>query len=97
MSSRNSYLDPQQRKAATILYRALNAAQAAYSAGERSGQALRDLMQKTIEGEPLARMQYISCADRDTLRELDMIEKGALLSMAVYVGKTRLIDNLILN
>jgi len=97
MSSRNSYLDPQQRKAATILYRALNAAQVAYSAGERSGQALRDLMQKTIEGEPLARMQYISCADRDTLRELDMIEKGALLSMAVYVGKTRLIDNLILN
>lgn len=97
MSSRNSYLDPQQRKAATILYRALNAAQVAYSAGERSGQALRDLMQKTIEGEPLARMQYISCADRDTLRELDLIEKGALLSMAVYVGKTRLIDNLILN
>ena len=97
MSSRNSYLDPQQRKAATILYRALNAAQVAYSAGERSGQALRDLMQKTIEGEPLAKVQYVSCADRDTLRELDLIEKGALLSMAVYVGKTRLIDNLILN
>ncbi len=97
MSSRNSYLDPEQRKAATILYRSLTAAQAAYSAGERDGEALRDLMQKIIEAEPLAKMQYVSCADQDSLRELDKIENGALLSMAVYVGKTRLIDNLILN
>jgi pantoate--beta-alanine ligase len=97
MSSRNSYLDSQQRKAATILYRALNAAKVAYAAGERRAQALRDLMQETIESEPLAKMQYVSCADRDTLHELDKIENGALLSMAVYVGKTRLIDNLILN
>lgn len=97
MSSRNSYLDPDQRAAATILYRALNAAQSAYLAGERRGQVLRDLMQETIEGEPLAKAQYVSCADRNTLRELDKLENGALLSMAVYVGKTRLIDNLILN
>ncbi len=97
MSSRNSYLDPEERKAATILYRALTAAQAAYSAGERDGEALRDLMRKTIESEPLAKMQYVSCADRETLQELNKMKNGALLSMAVYIGQTRLIDNLILS
>lgn len=96
MSSRNSYLNTEERKAATILYRALSAARAAYAGGEHAGEALRILMRKTIESEPLAKVQYVSCADRDTLQELDSIENGALLSMAVYVGQTRLIDNMVL-
>lgn len=96
MSSRNSYLDTEQRQAATVLYRALNAAKDAYDAGERSGERLRAIMSETIAAEPLAEAQYVSCADRDTLEELDQITDGALLSMAIYVGKTRLIDNLVL-
>jgi len=97
MSSRNSYLNPMERKAATVLYRALSAAQTAYSAGERSGETLRTIMHQVIEAEPLAKLQYVSCADRETLRELDRIANGALLSMAVFIGNTRLIDNIVLH
>lgn len=97
LSSRNKYLNEAERMAAPVLHRALQAAQAAYAAGERSGAALRNLMQSTIEHEPLARVQYLSCAHPLTLQELDTITDGALLSMAVYFGKTRLIDNIILN
>jgi pantoate--beta-alanine ligase len=93
MSSRNTYLDPQERRAATVLHRALRAAQAAYEAGERDAEALRQAMRTVIEAEPLARLQYVSCADYDTLVELERIDGKALLSMAVYLGKTRLIDN----
>jgi pantoate--beta-alanine ligase len=96
MSSRNTYLDPEQRKAALVLHRALNAAKDAYEAGERDGEKLRTIMQETIGAEPLAQMQYVSCADYDTLEELDQLTGKALLSMAVYVGKTRLIDNFVL-
>lgn len=97
LSSRNKYLSEAERAAAPVLHRALQAASGAYAAGERSGAALRALMQSTIEHEPLARVQYVSCADPLTLHELDTITNGALLSMAVYFGKTRLIDNLILD
>ncbi len=96
MSSRNTYLDPEQRKAATVLFRALSAARSAYEDGERSGETLRQVMAETINAEPLARLQYVSCADFETLREVDEIEGKTLLSMAVYIGKTRLIDNFIL-
>jgi pantoate--beta-alanine ligase len=96
LSSRNKYLNAAERQAATVLHRALRAAQAAFAAGERSGGRLRALMQVEIEAEPLARLQYVSCADPLTLQELDLITNGALLSMAVFVGKTRLIDNLVL-
>jgi len=96
MSSRNSYLNPAERKAATVLYRALSAGQSAYSSGESDAEALCILMRTTIEAEPLARLQYVSCADIQTLQELNRVKDGALLSMAVYIGKTRLIDNIIL-
>ena len=96
LSSRNSYLDAEQRQAATVLSRALQAAAEAYKEGERDANVMREIMDKTIENEPLAQVQYISCADRVTLEELEHITEGALLSMAVYVGKTRLIDNLVL-
>jgi pantoate--beta-alanine ligase len=95
-SSRNTYLDPEQRQAATVLYRALNAAKDAYDSGERDAKKLRAIMEATIAAEPLAEMQYVSCAGYDTLEELDQITGEALLSMAVFVGKTRLIDNFVL-
>jgi pantoate--beta-alanine ligase len=96
MSSRNKYLDPAQRRAATVLYRALSRARAAYAAGERNGRVLRALMTETITAEPLARLDYVSAADPRTLAELDPIEDGVLLSLAVFFGPTRLIDNLML-
>jgi pantoate--beta-alanine ligase len=96
MSSRNTYLDPEQRQAATVLYRALNAAKDAYDTGERDANKLRAIMEENIAAEPLAKPQYISCADYDTLEELEQIAGKALLSMAVFVGKTRLIDNFVL-
>lgn len=97
MSSRNGYLDAEERKAAPVLHRALSAAKAAYEAGERSGDALRAAMHDVLKQEPLARLQYVSCADPLSLQELNQIEKGALLSMAVFIGKTRLIDNVLLS
>ena len=97
MSSRNTYLSPAERQAATVLSRALKTAQAAYSAGELSAEALRQVMTHTIQSEPLARLQYVSCADPDTLQELQGALTGrALLSMAVFIGNTRLIDNLLI-
>ena len=96
LSSRNTYLNPEEREAATVLSRALAKAAEAYREGVRSGDEIRQIMTETINAEPLARLQYVSCADRTTLQELDHISDGALLSMAVYVGKTRLIDNQIL-
>ncbi len=96
MSSRNTYLSPAERQAATVLYRALQAAVRAYQAGERDAEVLRQQMRETIAAEPLARLQYVSCADYETLAELERVEGKALLSMAVFIGKTRLIDNWVL-
>ena len=96
LSSRNVYLSPEERKAATVLYRALTAARSAYDKGERAAGNLRLIMKDTLALEPLARMQYVSCADYDTLQELEDVTGKTLLSMAVFMGKTRLIDNLVL-
>src|SRR5215211_1633161 len=96
MSSRNVYLDPEERKAATVLYRALNAARNVYENGERQAENLRQMMREVIASEPLAQMQYVSCADYDTLEELKTVAGKSLLSMAVFLGKTRLIDNFVL-
>ena len=96
MSSRNVYLNPQERQAAPVLSRSLRAAKEAYEAGERDASSLRRMAESTVAAEPLARLQYVSCADYDTLQELETIQGKALLSMAVYFGKTRLIDNVVL-
>ena len=96
MSSRNVYLDPAQRKAAPILFRSLSAAKELYEAGERNAEKIRAKMKEVLASEPLAEPQYVSCANYDTLEELDEIKGKALLSMAVYFGKTRLIDNFVL-
>ena len=96
MSSRNTYLEPAERRAATVLSRALNAAKAAYDSGERGATKLRSLVRETVASEPLARLQYVSCADYDSLGELETVRGRALISMAVVLGKTRLIDNTVL-
>ena len=97
MSSRNVYLDPAQRQAATVLYRALQQAKAAYDKGEQDASKLRHMVQEAVASEPLAQLQYVSCADYDTLQEMNWVGgRKALLSMAVFFGKTRLIDNLVL-
>ncbi len=96
MSSRNVYLDPEQRKAATVLFRSLNTAKELFESGERDAEKIRGRMKDILTSEPLAEVQYVSCADYDTLEELDEIKRKALLSMAVFFGKTRLIDNFVL-
>jgi pantoate--beta-alanine ligase len=93
MSSRNVYLNPEERQAALVLNRALSAAHQAYQEGERNAGHLREVMLMCFAEEPLAEVQYVSCANLTTLEELDRIQAGALLSVAVYFGKTRLIDN----
>ncbi len=96
MSSRNTYLNDKQRRAATILFRALSTAKSAYDSGERAAEKLRELVRATVASEPLAVLQYVSCSDYDTLEELTTISGKALVSMAVFMGKTRLIDNVVI-
>lgn len=93
LSSRNKYLSETERRAATVLFRALSAAKERYEAGERDAETLRKTMTETLASEPLAQPQYVSCADYDSLEELDTVTGKTLLSMAVFLGKTRLIDN----
>lgn len=97
MSSRNRYLAPDERRAATVLYRALAAGRAAHQAGEADAHLLRAAMGRVLDAEPLARPEYVSVADPDTLAELDTVAGRALLSLAVRIGRTRLIDNLLLD
>ena len=94
MSSRNSYLSPEERRAAPVLYRALLAASQLFSTGEREADRLRAEMETVLATEPRARPEYASVADPATLEEQHRPIEQALLSMAVFVGKKRLIDNL---
>lgn len=96
MSSRNTYLDPEERKAATVLYRSLCRAQELYAQGERSAESLRRAIRDVLATEPRARVQYVSIADQGTLEEMERVDRPALVSMAVFVGATRLIDNVLL-
>lgn len=97
LSSRNQYLTPAERAAAPVLYRALTAARVAYERGERSADRLRAIMRVTLGEEPHAHTEYVSVADPRTLREADTVgDDGALLSLAVQMGRARLIDNIVL-
>ena len=91
LSSRNAYLGPGQREAATVLYRALRLAG---DLGESSAEGVRRRMRTLIQAEPLATIDYVSVADPETLEELNEIAGTALVSLAVRIGKARLIDNL---
>ena len=88
MSSRNVYLNPEERQAATVLHRSLSLANRAYADGERQAEKLRQIVQQTITEEPQAKLQYISCANPLTLQEIQGdIQGTALLSMAVFFRK----------
>ncbi len=96
MSSRNVYLAPDERKAAAALSQALFAAREAYERGQTDAERLRQEVRGILASEPSADIEYVSCADLQTLEELDRVEAGALLSLAVTIGRTRLIDNVLL-
>jgi pantoate--beta-alanine ligase len=97
MSSRNSYLSVSERKAALCLSRALSSAQVAFENGERNAHSLKRIIKSEIDLEELADLEYVSCAHLETLEELEGVVEECLLSLAVYFGKTRLIDNITLS
>ena len=96
LSSRNARLSPPEREAALVLSKALRLAAQRWQGGERNCNRLRDQMQSLISSEPLARVDYVSVADTETLQELESIEGEALVSLAVQIGDVRLIDNITL-
>jgi pantoate--beta-alanine ligase len=98
MSSRNLYLNSEERQAATVIYRALKKGKEAYKAGEHNAAKVAELVRSVIESEPRARVDYVRLNDAETLDELDKLdERAILISVGVYLGKTRLIDNIVLN
>jgi pantoate--beta-alanine ligase len=97
MSSRNTYLSPEQRRIAPVLYHALLLAKERVIQGEWDAAAIRKEMTKLIQKEPQADIEYISIADNETLKEIYRIKGPALVSLAVKFGRTRLIDNIVLD
>jgi pantoate--beta-alanine ligase len=94
MSSRNIYLSPGERQAATILFKVLTLARQLWRSGEKDAEKIRRQMTSLIQKESLAQIDYVSIADAETLEELNLIDRPALASLAVRIGKTRLIDNM---
>ena len=96
MSSRNTYLSPPERSAATVLYRALMRAQELHLEGEQDAEVLRAAMWDVLASERLARADYVSVADPETLEEMVLVDSDVMVSLAVRIGRTRLIDNILL-
>jgi pantoate--beta-alanine ligase len=96
LSSRNIYLDAGERKEATRLFRGLGAARDAFLAGERSAAALRAKVLAEIEGGPGVRAEYVEVVDAETLARVEDLSGPAVIAVAARVGRTRLIDNLLL-
>lgn len=98
ISSRNSYLSPDEQTSAAVIHRALVQAKNTFKQGERSANKIVDVIRSTVESEPRARLDYVSITDAETLEPIERIdERPTLVAVAAYVGKTRLIDNTILN
>ena len=95
LSSRNRFLSPEERQAATVLYRALSAGRELIRAGERSVKKVEAAMTKLIWAEPLARVDYLSVAHPATLDEVRAVRGRVVLLLAVWIGETRLIDNMV--
>ena len=96
LSSRNAYLSPEERRAASVLFRALEKAESLWAAGERSGPRLRRALLETLAAEPLARVDYATVADPETFGEVEVATGPVRLVLAVVFGRTRLIDNRLL-
>lgn len=94
-SSRNTYLSAEERKAALVLSESLRQGKAAVEKGERSAQTVINLIVDCLKKEPLARVDYIEVVDLDNVQRVEEIERNTLVAIAVYIGKTRLIDNFI--
>jgi pantoate--beta-alanine ligase len=96
MSSRNTYLTPEERHSAPVLYKSLQLASAMYEKGERDASKIKESMTQLISTVPAARIDYISISDYTTLQDVDTIKDKVVVSMAVILGKPRLIDNIVL-
>jgi pantoate--beta-alanine ligase len=96
MSSRNTYLNAEERRAATILFRSLEQARRMYENGERAAGRIRDQLLRTIASEHLAKVDYAEIVDPGSLDPVERIEGRTLVALAVYIGRTRLIDNIML-
>lgn len=96
MSSRNAYLNPAERRAATALFRALSAAKAAVEDGETDAGIVRQIALSVINSEPLAEIDYVAVVDPETLQPAAAVDRKVLVALAVRIGKTRLIDNLLM-
>ena len=97
LSSRNVYLTPEQRRAAPVIYRSLCQARKLWEDGETNGESLRSRVRRTLEQEPLIeKIDYVSVADASSLEEVDTIGQPVMVSVAVRMGRTRLIDNVLL-
>ncbi len=96
MSSRNVYLSSEERKAATVLHRALAAARDAMAAGERDALQLQKVLRKHLEAEALAKIDYAEIVDADTFEPVSWFVRKSYILLAAYLGKTRLIDNLLI-
>ncbi|MGL4109494.1 pantoate--beta-alanine ligase [Clostridium sp. LP20] len=94
-SSRNTYLSPKERKAATILNRSLNLARKAIENGESNSNRVINIIIENIDKEPLAKIDYVDVVDLLSMKKVDRLEESVLVAIAVYIGKTRLIDNFI--
>jgi pantoate--beta-alanine ligase len=98
MSSRNELLTPEERERAAVIFRALKEAKVAFRNGARNASELIDIARNTIETEPEARIDYVAAVDAETLEPVEKIDdREVLLSTAVYFGKIRLIDNVVIN
>lgn len=95
-SSRNAYLSPEEKEAACVLSRSLRNAEKAFEGGERDAGTLKGLVRKEIQGEPLASIDYVELFSFPALQPMEKVTEDALLAIAVKIGKTRLIDNVIL-
>ena len=94
-SSRNTYLSPAEREAALVLSRAVREGQRLMKEGERDAKTILSAMRAIIEAEPLARIDYVEMVSWDGIKPVDVADSSVLVAMAVYIGKTRLIDNFI--
>ena len=95
-SSRNAYLSPEEKQAALVLSRSLNKAEEAYKTGETSVDALKNIVRNEIATEPMAVIDYVELYSFDELKEISQVKGESLLAIAVKIGKTRLIDNIII-
>lgn len=95
ISSRNVGLNPEERKAAPVLHRALCLAHELWVKGEKDAEKIRQQMRELIQKEPLATIDYVNIANPETLEEMEEVRTPALVSLAVKIGKTRLIDNVV--